>query len=54
MVTVAVIWFLVWFLRTPLFRAHLRSGRDPGEGGTRMEGKYGRLGGTFNAPEKKG
>jgi hypothetical protein len=45
----------VWFVRTPLFRAHLHGhGRDPGDRGTRVEGKYGPLGGTFNKPEKRG
>ena len=52
-VIVAVIGFVVWFVRTPLFRAHLRSGRDPGDQGTRVEGKFPRLGGTFNAPDRK-
>jgi hypothetical protein len=52
-VIVAVIAFAIWFVRTPIFRAHVRgSGRDPGESGTRVEGKYGRLGGTFNRPDK--
>jgi hypothetical protein len=50
---VAVIAFGIWFVRTPLFRAHLRGrGADPGEQGTRMEGKYGGLGGTYNRMEK--
>jgi len=53
-VIVAVVAFLIWFARTPLFRAHLRGqGRDPGEQGTRVEGKYGALGGTYNAPGKR-
>jgi hypothetical protein len=52
-VGVAVIAFGIWFVRTPLFRAHLRGrGADPGEQGTRMEGKYGGLGGTYNRMEK--
>ena len=39
----------VWFVRTPLFRAHRNGhGRDPGDRGTRVEGKYGQLGGTYN------
>ena len=42
-----------WFVRTPLFRAHLRHGRDPGDGGTRVEGKYGALGGSYNKPERR-
>lgn len=46
---VAVILAIVGFVRTSLFRAHLRGhGRDPGEQGTRVEGKYGALGGTYN------
>jgi hypothetical protein len=49
---VAAIGVIVWFVRTPLFRAHLRQGKDPGEGGTRMDRKFGALGGTYNRPEK--
>ena len=52
-VIVAAIAFIVWFVRTPLFRAHLRSGKDPGESGTRMDGKYGGLGGTFNRTNRE-
>jgi hypothetical protein len=43
----------IWFVRTPLFRAHRNHGRDPGDSGTRVEGKYGPLGGTFNKPERR-
>lgn len=54
-VALAAVVGTVWFVRTPLFRAHRRGhGRDPGEQGTRVEGKYGALGGTFNKPEKRG
>ncbi len=53
-VIVAFIAFVVWLVRTPLFRAHLNGrSKDPGEQGTRMEGKYGGLGGTYNRPEKR-
>jgi hypothetical protein len=53
-VIVAVLAFAAWFVRTPLFRAHRHGhGRDPGEQGTRMDGKYGGLGGTYNRPEKR-
>ena len=48
-VIVAVVAFLIWFARTPLFRAHRHGhGRDPGEQGTRMEGKFPPTGGRFN------
>jgi hypothetical protein len=50
---VAAIGFGTWFVRTPIFRAHVRSSKDPGESGTRMDGKYGGLGGTYNRPEKR-
>jgi len=53
-VIVAAVALVIWFVRTPLFRAHLHGhGRDPGEQGTRVEGKYGALGGTYNAPGKR-
>jgi hypothetical protein len=39
--------FGAWFVRTPLFRAHLRSGKDPGDAGTRVEGKYPGNGGGY-------
>jgi hypothetical protein len=46
--------FVAWFVRTPLFRAHRNGrGRDPGEQGTRMDGKYPTTGGSFNRPEKR-
>lgn len=53
-VIVAFLGFVTWFVRTPTFRAHRRGhGRDPGDQGTRVEGRYGPLGGTFNGPEKR-
>jgi hypothetical protein len=53
-VIVAAVVFVVWFMRTSLFRAHLHGhGRDPGDQGTRTEGKYGALGGTYNRPENR-
>ena len=52
-VAVAAVVFGLWFVRTPLFRAHLRGGKDPGDSGTRVDGKYGGLGGTYNQPEKR-
>ena len=53
-VIVGGILFVIWFVRTPLFRAHLRGhGTDPGDRGTRTEGKFGALGGTYNRPEKR-
>jgi len=51
-VGVTVVVFGIWFVRTPLFRAHLRNGSDPGDAGTRTEGKYGALGGTYNRIDK--
>ena len=39
--------FVALFVRTPLFRAHLRSGKDPGEAGTRVEGKFPGNGGAY-------
>jgi len=46
---IVVIVFLIWFSRTNLFRAHRHGhGRDPGEQGTRMEGKFPPTGGRFN------
>jgi hypothetical protein len=54
MVIAAVVAFGIWAARSPLVRAHRRGhGRDPGEQGTRMDGKYGALGGTYNKPEKR-
>jgi hypothetical protein len=38
---------VIWFVRTPLFRAHLRSGKDPGDAGTRVEGKFPGNGGGY-------
>jgi hypothetical protein len=53
-VSVAAIGFGTWFVRTPLFRAHRHGrGRDPGELGTRVEGKYGALGGTYNRLDRR-
>ncbi len=44
---VAVVLFIVWFIRTPIFRAHRRSARDPGEAGTRVQGRYAENGGSY-------
>jgi hypothetical protein len=53
-VGVALIASGAWAWRSPLVRAHLRGrGHDPGDSGTRVEGKYGTLGGTYNRPEKR-
>jgi hypothetical protein len=53
-VIVAAAAFIAWFVRTPLFRAHLNGrSKDPGEQGTRMDGKFGGLGGSFNRPERR-
>jgi hypothetical protein len=38
---------LIWFVRTPLFRAHLRSDKDPGFGNTRAEGRFPGNGGSY-------
>jgi hypothetical protein len=46
-VGVAVIAGGIWFVRTPLFRAHLRHGADPGDSGTRVDGKYPGNGGSY-------
>jgi hypothetical protein len=35
---VAVIAFIVWFVRTPGFRHHFRGRQDPGQGGSHVEG----------------
>ncbi len=53
-VAVVVVVGTVWFVRTPLFRAHRHGhGRDPGEQGTRVDGKFPSLGGSFNRLEKR-
>ena len=45
----AIIGFLVWFVRTPSFRAHRRGGgKDPGSAGTRVSGMYGEFGSTYH------
>ncbi|HEY3530702.1 MAG TPA: hypothetical protein VGK78_16260 [Nocardioides sp.] len=44
---VAAIGAITWFVRTPLFRAHLRHGKDPGDSGTRVEGKFPGNGGDY-------
>jgi hypothetical protein len=37
-----------WFSRTSLFRAHLHGhGKDPGDAGTRVEGRFPRNGGDY-------
>jgi hypothetical protein len=54
-VIVAVVAFAFFVSRTSLFRAHLHGhGKDPGDSGTRTEGKYSSIGGTYNRPEKRG
>ena len=49
---VAAIGAIVWFVRTPLFRAHLRSPKDPGDAGTRVDGKYPQNGGGYHYDER--
>jgi hypothetical protein len=45
---VAVIGFVVWFVRTPSFRAHRHGGgKDPGDAGTRVSGMYGEYGASY-------
>lgn len=45
---IAVVAFVVWLVRTPLVRAHLRGrGKDPGDAGTRVDGKFPRNGGSY-------
>ncbi len=53
-VIVAVIGFGTWFVRTPLFRGHLHRGKDPGDSGTRVDGKFPGNGGGyyFDGPSK--
>jgi hypothetical protein len=49
----AAIVFLIWFVRTPLVRAHLRGrGKDPGFENTRAEGRYPGNGGGYYYGEK--
>jgi hypothetical protein len=43
---------IIWFVRTPLFRAHLRSGKDPGFHNTRNEGRFPGNGGGYYYGEK--
>jgi hypothetical protein len=50
---VAAIGAIVWFVRTPLFRAHLRSGKDPGDAGTRTEGRFPTNGGDHYHGERE-
>lgn len=46
---VALIGFVVWFVRTPSFRAHRRGrGKDPGATGTRVSGSYGEFGSFYH------
>jgi hypothetical protein len=45
--TLAAIGAVIWFVRTPLFRAHLRGSKDPGDSGTRVDGKYPSTGGSY-------
>jgi hypothetical protein len=49
---VVAIGVIIWFVRTPLFRAHMRSGKDPGFGNTRAEGRYPGNGGGYYYGEK--
>ena len=46
-VVVAALGIGAWFVRTPLFRAHLRRSKDPGDAGTRVDGKYPTNGGGY-------
>jgi len=46
-VIVAALVFGAWFVRTPSFRGHLRSSKDPGDAGTRVDGKYPGNGGSY-------
>ena len=36
---------VLWFSRTNIYRAHRRSGADPGQFGTNLAGKFGAYGG---------
>jgi hypothetical protein len=50
---VAVVAVVIWFVRTPLFRAHLRGrGKDPGFENTRNEGRFPGNGGGYYYGEK--
>ena len=54
-VIVAAIGFGIWFVRTPSFKAHVRGhGKNPGDSGTRVDGKYPTNGGSyyFDGPKK--
>jgi hypothetical protein len=44
---VATVGFIIWLVRTPLFRAHLRGSKDPGDAGTRVDGKFPSNGGGY-------
>jgi hypothetical protein len=54
-VIVAAIGFGAWWVRTPSFRAHFGGhGKDPGDSGTRVDGKFPGNGGSyyFDGPPK--
>jgi hypothetical protein len=45
---------IVWLVRTPLVRQHLRGhGRDPGDAAYRVEGRFNVLGGSNNRSDFK-
>jgi hypothetical protein len=51
---ILIVLFALWFRRTSIYRHHRAGqGRDPGDSGTRMEGRFGDLGGSFNRPERR-
>ena len=47
-VIVAALGFGTWFVRTSLFRAHVRDSLDPGDAGTRVDGKFPGNGGGYH------
>jgi hypothetical protein len=50
---IAAVLVLIWAVRTPLVRAHLRGhGKDPGFENTRAEGRYPINGGGYYYGEK--
>jgi hypothetical protein len=53
LLALVVVGLAAWLWRSPLMRAHRRGhGRDPGEAGTRMEGKFGAYGSTSNRTDR--